>query len=181
MSNVQQYWSSFWAKREKPGSQNDFFFQSLSTNAILRFLKPEYYVLNVGCGDGYGFDKYCEASKKVVGLDYSPEAIEKANIQYKDLVKIGKAEFIVGNILNIEPSLQGYDALDGIRTSLNLPPIKRHWHNVLINEEIFKDLKAYEIIEKHTFCPSKYYETPFKYGFSPIVVLSHPFGGVSKT
>lgn len=197
MSNVQEYWSSFWTKRERPGSQNDFFFQLLSTNAILRFLKPDYYVLNVGCGDGYGFDKYCEAAKKVIGLDYSPEAIEKANIQCKNLIEMGKAEFIVGNILDVEtnlidkfdaviserclcnlnseesqkkaleiinsylkpngiaiivePSLQGYDALDKIRLSLDLPPIKRHWHNVLINEKIFEKLKGYEIVEKHTF------------------------------
>lgn len=27
-----------------------------------------------------------------------------------------------------------------------------------------------------SYCPSKDYETPFKYGLSPIVVLSHPFG-----
>jgi len=197
MYDVQEYWNLFWTKRKEPGSQNDFFFQSLSSNAIIRFLRPDYTVLNVGCGDGYGFDRYCEVTKKMVGLDYSPEAIEKANNRYRNLVESGKAEFIVGDLLNedstligvfdaviserclcnlnseekhkkaleiignylkpngiaiiSEPSLQGYNALDKIRLNFELTPIKRHWHNVLVNEDIFKSLKTLEIQEKYTF------------------------------
>lgn len=197
MYDVQEYWDSFWTKRKEAGSQNDFFFQSLSSNAIIRFLKPDHSVLNVGCGDGYGFDKYCEIAKEMVGLDYRAEAIEKANNHHKNLVENGKAKFLVGNLLELdsslisrfdvviserclcnldsednqkkaleiignylkpggialicEPSLQGYDALDKVRANFELPPIKRHWHNVLMNEEIFKSLKTLKVQEKYTF------------------------------
>lgn len=194
---VKGYWNSFWTNRKNFGSQNDFYFQELSSDAIIHFLKPEYTVLNVGCGDGYGFDKYSDSVSKIIGMDYSSEAIEKANKQYKSLIDDGKAKFIVGDLLEkqpdlvgmfdaviserclcnldteenqkqalaiisdylkpngiaiiCEPSEQGYNSLDKIRSQFALPPIKRHWHNLLINEEIFKTAKNLVVKDRFTF------------------------------
>jgi len=195
--DVKSYWDTFWENRAIPGSQNDRLFQELSIQAIIRLLKPDDIALNVGCGDGYGFDEYCSIVKKITGMDYSVEAIDKANEIHSDLIDVGKAEFIVGNLLEIqpellekfdvviserclcnldteekqknalliiakylkpkglalicEPSLQGYDAIDKIRQRLELEPIKRHWHNVLLNEDMLTELEPFIIQERYTF------------------------------
>jgi len=195
--NVKEYWDSFWTNRTEPGSQNDQLFQELSSHAIMRFLKPDYIALNVGCGNGYAFDKYCEITKKMVGMDYSSIAIDKANECHKSLVHQDKAEFLIGDLLELqpnlvgnfdaviserclcnldtedkqkkaltligeylkpdgiaiicEPSLQGYDAVDQVRGEFGLEPIKRHWHNLLINEKIFTEIETLREQERWTF------------------------------
>ncbi|HGJ65031.1 TPA: class I SAM-dependent methyltransferase [bacterium] len=195
--NIKQYWDLFWTNRTEIGSQNDHLFQELSSCAITRFLKPNYITLNVGCGDGYAFNKYCEIVKKMIGMDYSQKAIDKANDNHKTLVQQGKAEFFIGDLLEVqnnfinkfdaviserclcnldsedkqkraltligdylkpdgiaiicEPSLQGYDSIDQIRSEFGLEPIKRHWHNLLVNEGIFSEIETLKVEERYTF------------------------------
>jgi len=153
--------------------------------------------LNVGCGDGYAVDKCRGIVNKMVGMDYSSMGIEKANEVHKYLVHQGKAEFIIGDLLEFqpglfgkydaviserclcnlatevkqkkaltliseylkpdgiafisEPSLQGYNAVDQVRSEFGLEPIKRHWHNLLINEKIFTENETLREQERYTF------------------------------
>lgn len=121
MDSVKGYWKSFWEKREIPGSQNDLFLQKLSLNAVLRFLRHDENVLSVGCGDGYGFDKYAERVGKLVGIDYSTGAVDKAGKKYRSLIEQGKLSFAVGNILEKEPEYVGkFDAVITERCLCNM-------------------------------------------------------------
>ena len=105
ISNIKDFWDCFWEIRQDVGSQNDILFQELSTQTIMKFLKPGCSILNVGCGDGNGSDKYCSIAADIVGVDYSTKAIKKANEIHHDLVSAKRAKFIVGDILEIQPEL----------------------------------------------------------------------------
>jgi SAM-dependent methyltransferase len=41
-----------------------------------------------------------------------------------------------GTFYLCEPTLSGYDQVDDLRTSLGLPVLKRHWHNLLFDDDL---------------------------------------------
>lgn len=51
-------------------------------------------VLEVGCGEGYGAGLLAEEARRIVGIDYSPDAIEKAKAGQSS----GKIEFLCREI-----------------------------------------------------------------------------------
>lgn len=197
MNDIKKYWDTFWDNRKDFGSQNDLFFQELSSDVIASLLKPEEVALDVGCGDGCNSGKYARIVKKVIGFDYSESAIKKATVDNRAMIEKGKMSFAIWNLLEkrssftevfdvvicertlsnlsklkeqetalgimrdylkiggraiiCEPSLEGYDRLDEIRKSFGLPVLKRHWHNLLVDEKILQCSKFFEIEKRVTF------------------------------
>lgn len=189
VNEIKTYWEDFWNKRKISGSQNDTFFQEISSDAIFYVLPECDMLLIVGCGDGTGIKKYTKKAKTVVGLDFSEIAIKKARPLFPNV------EFVIGDILQkqfanngfdviisercicnlktpeeqilalaqlykclktdgililCEPWLQGYDRIDEIRKSMNLKPLKRHWHNVLL-DQVIVEKSQFHILEINTF------------------------------
>lgn len=113
-------WELFWEERKETGSQDDSCFQELSLDVILKFLKPVDNILSVGCGDGYGLDKYCKFAN-VVGMDYSSKAIKIASELHKNLIDTGKMELVVCDLLNVQQSFVGrFDTVVSERCLCNL-------------------------------------------------------------
>jgi len=194
---IKGYWDRFWTERAYPGSQNDLIFQHLSLEMILRWIEPGSEILSVGCGDGFGFSRYCEIAKRVVGLDYSEEAIRSATRNCQDLIRTGRLILIVGDVLKrdaalieqfdvaiserclcnlasredqekaihlikdyvrvggrailCEPSLQGYDWMDRVRERLCLSKLKRHWHNLPLDEGLVSEAESFRIESRYSF------------------------------
>lgn len=186
---MKKYWENFWYLRQECGSQNDPFFQKASINAIAHVLNSCDNLLILGCGDGFGIEKYSEKASNITGIDYSESAIKKARGRYSAF------QFLHGNILQkqfqndqfdaviserclcnlasvhdqvrifgivhdylrkngqfivCEPWLQGYDAIDKIRAAFSLEPLKRHWHNILLDDDIITK-SGFEIAGSYTF------------------------------
>ena len=60
-------------------------------------LKPDDYLLEVACGNGYFLKKHASHVRRVAGLDHSPLAIETAIRNNKNRVEAGTAEFVEGD------------------------------------------------------------------------------------
>lgn len=56
-----------------------------------------------------------------------------------------------GRAIICEPSLQGYDTIDKVRKVLGLAPLKRHWHNLLLDENILNNSEFFEVKQRYTF------------------------------
>jgi SAM-dependent methyltransferase len=71
-------------------------------------LKGSNLVLDAGCGYGYGSNILADVCERVVGVDRSPEAIDYANVNYKNR----NMDFQVGDV--IESDLSSFGKVDGI-------------------------------------------------------------------
>lgn len=99
----------------------DFYFRKLNTFMVLKYLNFDDRLLDVGCGNGVATAEYAKSAKFTIGIDYLPKFIEIAGKKYQDLVKAGKLEFKVGNILELEKlDLPKFDKVTCERTLINL-------------------------------------------------------------
>lgn len=64
-------------------------------------LKEDDTYLEIGFGSGYFIKKYVSHVSRIAGLDYSKDMVKLATSVNEDLVKLGKAEFKLGNVSNL--------------------------------------------------------------------------------
>jgi SAM-dependent methyltransferase len=55
-----------------------------------------------------------------------------------------------GRFYLCEPTVQGYDEVDRMRLKMGLSTLKRHWHNLLLDEGIV-ETTGLTLVERHTF------------------------------
>lgn len=189
-TNIADYWETFWERRTMIGSQNDLLFQQMSHEKIYEEMDECNRLLILGCGDGDGIDLYEKKVWSVTGIDFSHEAIKKAdsrfpnhNFMVKDITKIESIQSLSfdavisercitnldtvekqcqvlrsvqkilkpgGKLYLCEPTVQGYDETDLMREKMGLAKLKRHWHNLLLDESIVEKY-GLRLVARHTF------------------------------
>ena len=179
---VQQYWDDV-AKRHANDPHStlpDYHLRGLEARYVLRHLRGEDHVLDIGCGNGATTVLFAEKARSVVGGDYAPAMIEQAkemhprdNLTYRVLdvtrldVPHGTFDAVVterclinlpdwpaqqgalrgiagvlkpgGRLLMCESYEEAFERFAGLRQRHGLPPMKRHWHNCLLREELLRD------------------------------------------
>jgi len=116
---IQEYWDEQ-AKRYKDSplaTMPDLISYDLETKEILKHIKDNNRVLDIGCGNGYKDVEICKHKNVTIkGIDYSGDMIAIAKNYESDMLK-----FEQGDILNLKES--GYDIIITDRCIINLETI----------------------------------------------------------
>ena len=79
-------------------------------------LKEDDRCLEIGLGSGFFIKKYASHVSRIAGLDYSEDMVKLASSVNEGLVKLGKAEFKLGNVSNLPWGDNEFSAVVGIET-----------------------------------------------------------------
>ena len=79
-------------------------------------LKEDDRYLEIGFGSGFFIEKYASHVSRIAGLDYSEDMVKLASSVNEDLVKLGKAEFKLGNVSNLPWGDNEFSVVVGIET-----------------------------------------------------------------
>lgn len=99
----------------------DIHFRNLSNHVVSFYLHRDDFVLDAGCGNGYATAFYSQFVKKIIGFDYTFQFIEAAKKKYSEIIKKGKLEFLVGDVLDLSFLKDKFDKVIIERTIINLP------------------------------------------------------------
>lgn len=126
-------------------------------------------VLDAACGEGYGSNILAGTAEKVIGLDISDEAVERAKIKYRDTANLS---FVIGSIakLPLEDNsvdiIVSFETIEHVSEELQvgfLQEIERvlRKDGILVmstpNKEIYSDLYSY----KNEFHIKEFYKDEF--------------------
>jgi ubiquinone/menaquinone biosynthesis C-methylase UbiE len=79
-------------------------------------LKEDDSYLEIGFGSGFFIKKYASHVSRIAGLDYSEDMVKLASSVNEDLVKLGKAEFKLGNVSSLPWGDSEFSVVVGIET-----------------------------------------------------------------
>ena len=79
-------------------------------------LKEDDRYLEIGFGSGFFIKKYASHVSRIAGLDYSEDMVKLARSVNEDLVKMGKAEFKLGDVSNLPWGDNEFSVVVGIET-----------------------------------------------------------------
>jgi SAM-dependent methyltransferase len=129
------FWEKTWQKVDKraPGDENEF----VDVDRFLRLLPDRAFVVDLGCGDGRYAERIAAAGHKVLGVDYSFEALRIArqtqpeDVEYRfvnlndrhgqlrfalELIDRGdQPYFFARNLLHVMPQLGRADLFTTLR------------------------------------------------------------------
>jgi SAM-dependent methyltransferase len=95
----------------------DVFQRELEFDAILRYLRPDMNVLEVGCGNGFSTDRFRPAVKHIDAFDKSEEMIARAHKSAGEK----NNRFFVDDVLDPRHIDGTYDCVICVRVLINLP------------------------------------------------------------
>ena len=104
-------------------TSRDKYLAELETDNIISNLKPEYKVLEIGCGDGTHTKKYSNYVKEITAIDISNSLIQKAKIKLKLIKNVN----VFGlSVLDINKKFENnsFDCVISQRCLINLPTWK---------------------------------------------------------
>jgi SAM-dependent methyltransferase len=94
--------------------------QGFLEQSVTEFLKPEWRCLDLGCGDGVSTLRFAKHVKSIVGVDYIPHFVKRANETARSQ-GVPNASFLVGDARNLATlELARFDAIITIRCLINL-------------------------------------------------------------
>jgi SAM-dependent methyltransferase len=121
---IRKFWSEqARAHGESPSaSWSDHRVIELEISAIGAYLRPGERVLDAGCANGYSSARYAALGSEVLGVDYIPEMIEKAESRCQGLPQdvSGRLEFRVGDITSLDFDDASFDSVVSTRVIINL-------------------------------------------------------------
>ena len=81
-------------------------------------LRHDERVLEIGCGHGVAATMVCEAGGRLTAIDRSPKMIEAAARRNAAWVEVGRAEFLVGTLEDIDLGERRFEAILAVRVGL---------------------------------------------------------------
>jgi SAM-dependent methyltransferase len=113
----------------------DPYLQFLIEKNIIKFLKKDNKLLDIGCGEGSSTKIFSPFAIKIVGIDYSKSLIEQANKNNSN----DNIEYFVDNVLTLESiEDESFDISINIRCLINLPDEDMQYKGL---SNIFKKIK----------------------------------------
>ena len=95
----------------------------LEIEKMLEYIADGDRLLDIGCANGYSTSRFAEARRiDAVGVDYIPAMIDAARERAAAQAgrHVGSVRFDVGDILDLDPSLKGFDKVVVTRVLINL-------------------------------------------------------------
>jgi SAM-dependent methyltransferase len=101
-------------------TSRDPYLADLETKFIIQHLRPNYKVLEIGCGDGGHTRKYSKYVNKILGIDISKSLIKKAQ---KRLSHTENTELACSSVLDLKSRFENgwLDCVISQRCLINLP------------------------------------------------------------
>lgn len=126
MSENQEYWND-----PAVESMYDKHLLRLEIDSIKEHLKPDDYVLDVGCGEGEGTVEYAKVVKAVHAIDFSHTRLAKArerlgsaglsNVHFDDVDMLDESVTPCGCSSHVVLPSNNYDAIVSQRFLINMP------------------------------------------------------------
>ena len=100
--NKNKFWNERAQDFKKNAGSNDFLLKNLEVKNILKLIKENKTVLDIGCGNGETLLTICESKNCTgKGIDFSSDMISLAKSNKEGSFPTGTVEFEVGNILEL--------------------------------------------------------------------------------
>jgi len=133
LEEIRNFWMQNALKhgQSPAASWSDQMVIEMEIREILRRLEEGDQVLDIGCGNGYSTVQFAAQKRiDIRGMDYIPEMIEQARFRLGQVAShlLGKVDFHVGDIMDLDEPTGAYDKVIGIRVIINL----REWNRQLI-------------------------------------------------
>jgi SAM-dependent methyltransferase len=134
LAEVHAYWQA--AARVEPDrdglkpTARDPHLQTFVETAIERWIPRGAAVLDVGCGDGTSTLRFARAASRVVGVDYIPQFVQRANTAAL-AAGVENASFVVGDVLDLAALSEEhgpFDVVVSIRCIINLASLENQVH-----------------------------------------------------
>ncbi len=129
-SKVKKFWNEKATQKNISPEQvthRDIWQRWLEIQMIIKFLRKNDRVIDIGCGNGYSTRIFSNFCKEVIGIDYSEDMISRAKeetLKNKGLRK--PPVFIKCDVLELSPSLAGrFDVAISERCLINLRNFER--------------------------------------------------------
>ncbi len=111
-------------------SQRDQFQNNKYLDKLIKLLKPQVTILDIGCGAGIPIDKYLiEKGFKIIGIDFSEKQIELAKQNVLD------GNFEVKNMMELKMGEYSVDAVVSFY-AISHTPREQHW-------DLFKKINSF--------------------------------------
>jgi ubiquinone/menaquinone biosynthesis C-methylase UbiE len=81
-------------------------------------LRPDDRVLEIGCGHGVAATLVCERGARLTAIDRSPRMVEAAARRNAAYVEAGTAEFLVGELEELDLGDRRFDRIFAVRVGL---------------------------------------------------------------
>jgi ubiquinone/menaquinone biosynthesis C-methylase UbiE len=122
---VREYWIQQAQKygQSPSSSWSDHAIIEMEIKNILQWLEEDDRVLDVGCANGYSTVRFASERQICIrGVDYIPKMIENARQRLEEIGNklLGKADFHVGDITQLNEADSSYDKVIVIRVIINL-------------------------------------------------------------
>lgn len=122
---IREFWTrqALKHKQSPEASWSDKMAIEMETLEITRRLANGDRVLDVGCANGYSTVQFALHKQITIkGIDVTPGMIEMASLRLSGLANklLGKVEFAVGDLLNLNEPAEAYGKVVAIRVLINL-------------------------------------------------------------
>jgi SAM-dependent methyltransferase len=126
LSKIKKHWNRMGAEFDKTSSvtptSRDPFLGMLEKQNILRYLKSDFAVLEIGCGDASHTVEYAKHVDHIIAIDVAETLVERAQLTAAT-ASCGNVEFKVCSVLEMEDlfELRQFDCIISQRCLINLP------------------------------------------------------------
>lgn len=73
----------------------DVYQRKLEIDEIVKYIKPDDRILDIGCGNGYSTNIFSNYCKEITGCDFSPEMIKRAE---KENSRNSNVQYVLGDV-----------------------------------------------------------------------------------
>jgi SAM-dependent methyltransferase len=119
MTDIRQQIRAYW---QDPDTRSliDENLRKLEESAVIRYLEPNFNIVDVGCGDGYSTFEYAARVRSCLGLEQSDLLRSRADEHFAR-AGVGNARFVAGDIMDLSPIKDRFDLAITQRVLINLP------------------------------------------------------------
>ncbi len=94
--------------------------RKLEEGVVLRYLEPNFEMIDIGCGDGYSTFEYASHVKRCLGVESSDYLRNKAKEKFAEY-SLTNTEFQAGDIMDLSKYREQFDIAVTQRVLINLP------------------------------------------------------------
>lgn len=109
--------------QDEQATMPDTYLRALEIQRLGTYITSRDRILDVGCGNGFGTLCLAQATdNEVIGIDFAPRMIDQANerLARSEPAVRRRVHFIIGNVLQLPPTLGMFDKIMSARCLINL-------------------------------------------------------------
>lgn len=157
------------AAKGKYATSPDFNLREVEIDYIMRYLRDDVSVLDVGCGTGHSTLTFASKFKaSFTGIDFVDEMIEAADELREEVELVGSVDFEVGDVTGLRFEDASFDIVVSQRCLLNLPTKEDQWHAMREIARVLKPGGTYLMLEGTLQGLHKLNDLREKMGLEPI-------------